>query len=315
MNNKRKKILRLCWILGIILILMLMFILLGGVKWAKQWITSFKEPSAYTWDEYQALDHEEKDEFFERFDTLQDFEDWKETAQPKETEPDFHWDEPGKKPNEYNWEEYMELTEEQKEAFFLWFSSTADFEAWKSQVQSEEAPSVNLVWDEQGKRPDEYTWAEYEALSHEKQDAFYLWFDSKDAFEAWMSEAKPAETEPADPSWNIPGKKPKDYTWEEYQKLSPEQQDAFYNWFASMSAFEAWMDSAKPDESSTENVSWNKPGKNPDEYSYDEYQALSAEDQELFYQWFDSRDAFEAWMDQAEQNKQDQSSEIDNQIQ
>ena len=54
----------------------------------------------------------------------------------------------------------------------------------------------------------------------------------------------PAEsTEPA-LEWDKE-KNPDQYTWEEYQMLSPEEQDAFFQWFGSVDAFEAWMEAAK----------------------------------------------------------------------
>lgn len=257
-----------------------------------------KAPDAYTWDEYQNMSSKEQERLFNRFDSLEDFEAWKDSVQPQVTEPDFQWNEPGKLPSEYSWEEYSSLTEEKKEAFFRWFESKDAFESWMDGAKPEETTPVVPAWNEQGKTPDAYTWAEYQALSPEQQDAFYLWFSSKDAFESWMTAAKPVQTEPSEPSWTTPGKTPKEYTWEEYQALSPEEQDAFYLWFDSMDAFEVWMEAAKPKET-VPTASCNKSGKTPDEYSFDEYQTLTPEEQDLFYQWFPSKDAFEAWLDQA----------------
>lgn len=297
MNKKQKKILCLCVVLGGVLCLMVLFLLSGGIEKIRMLI---KPPSSYTWDEYEAMSNEEKDELFDRFDSMEDFESWKESVQPKETEPDFHWDEPGKKPNDYTWEEYQSLTSDKKEAFYQWFGSQADFEAWLEHAKSTESEPSLPDWNKPGKQPDEYTWLEYQALSIEDRDAFFLWFASEDAFETWMNKAKPAESTQTDPVWKLPGKKPKEYTWAEYQALSPQDQDAFYHWFSSRKAFETWMNRVKPDENDSINAIWDKPGKKPDEYTWAEYQALSPEDQELFYQWFDSMDDFEAWMEKAE---------------
>lgn len=290
MKNKKK--LWLILLLGVALCLIVLFLLLRVIQ---------KAPNDYTWEEYQAMDHEEKDELFERFDSLDDFESWKESVQPQETEPEFVWGLPGKLPNDYTYEEYLKLTSEQKEAFYQWFSSVTEFEGWLQQVQSETDETEPPVWDDQGKQPDEYTWSEYQALSPEEQDAFYLWFPSKEEFETWMNSVNPPEESLTVPAWDLSGKVPSEYTWSEYQALSPEEQDAFYLWFGSLKAFEDWMGSVQPTESDPEADYWDKLGKQPNEYTLEEYQALSPEEQDLFYLWFESRDAFEAWLSEAEQ--------------
>lgn len=301
MNNKRKKMLGLCWTMGAILCILILFILLGGVQKMRQLILHSRDPWAYTWDEYQAMDPEQQDEFFQRFASTDEFEAWMDSVHPKETLPDFQWTNPGKLPNAYTWEEYDALTAEQKEAFYQWFGSTEEFENWMNQVKPDPTTDVLPEWNTQGKQPDEYTWDEYQKLSPEEQDAFFLWFRSREAFETWMKSAKPEENNTGNEEWNQTGKQPDQYTWAEYQTLSPVDKDLFYGWFASREAFEAWMKSAKPEENSTGNEEWNQPGKQPDQYIWAEYQALSPEEQDLFYRWFPSMDAFEAWMDQAQQ--------------
>ncbi len=297
MNKKRKKLLCLCCILGIILSLMILFILLGGVEKIRPLLLSIKAPASVTWDEYQSMNNEQKDQLFDRFDSLEAFEAWKESVQPKETEPDFQWHQSGKQPIEYTWEEYSRLTPEQQEAFFRWFSSVVEFETWKNQAQSAATTATNPVWSDSLKQPDQYTWKEYQALSPEEQDAFFFWFGSQEAFEAWMNAAKPAETKPSELTWDIPGKDPKEYTWGDYLALSPEKQEAFFQWFGSVEAFEAWMHSVKPVETQPEEKNWDKPGKTPDQYTWEEYQALSPEDQDAFFLWFGSVKTFEDWMD------------------
>lgn len=290
MNKKNK--LWLILLLCFAVCLVLMFIFLGGIE---------KAPDAYTWEEYQTMDHEEKDALFERFDTLEDFEAWKESMQPQETEPEFIWDLPGKLPDAYTYGEYLTLTSEQKEAFYQWFSSVTEFESWLQQAQADIAETEPPAWDPQGKQPDEYSWSEYQALTPEEQDAFYLWFSSREAFETWIYTVNPPDENPTEPSWDVSGKTPNEYTWLEYQALSPEQQDAFYLWFDSLQAFEDWMISVQPTEAVPETDHWDKPGKQPNEYTLEEYQALSPEEQDLFYLWFDSRDEFEMWLSEAGQ--------------
>jgi hypothetical protein len=45
-------------------------------------------------------------------------------------------------------------------------------------------------WENGGKKPSEYTWEEFNALDGLQQEFFFLWFDSADAFEVWMTEAQ-----------------------------------------------------------------------------------------------------------------------------
>jgi hypothetical protein len=232
MNKKRITLLSVCAAVGLILCGAALLI-----------FTDRKAPDAYTWDEYQNMSAKEQDQLFQRFDSTEDFEAWKESVQPQVTEPDFQWNEPEKLPVEHSWEEYSALTEEQKEAFFQWFDSKDAFESWMGDAKPEETTATLPSWEEQEKAPDEYSWDEYQALSPEDQDAFYLWFGSKDAFESWMEAAKPQQTVPA-AIWDKPGKTPDRYTFDEYQALTPQEQDLFYQWFSSRDAFEAWLDQA-----------------------------------------------------------------------
>ena len=107
----------------------------------------------------------------------------------------------------------------------------------------EENKPDRMPWEEGGKKPNKYTWEEYQDLNTAEQDAFSRQFPSIDEFEIWLESVKPQETETQTPvlKWDKPGKLPKDYTWKEYQALSQEDQDRFYLWFGSLEAFEAWM--------------------------------------------------------------------------
>lgn len=298
MSMMKKRMWWLCIVLGIVLCLLVLFLVAGGVEKVRRLV---KSPDSYTWEEYQAMSNEEKDELYHRFDSLEDFEAWKETVAPQIVFPDEHWNEPGKEPDEYAWEEYQALSAEKKEAFYQWFASKSDFEGWMEKAKNEETHPTLPIWNKSGKEPKDYSWEEYQSLSYEEKDAFFLWFASKEEFEAWMDAVRPVENAPTVPIWNHPEKKPVEYTWAEYQELTPQEQDAFYLWFDSQKEFEAWMNKAMSQESGNAPTSWDQSGKQPDEYSFAEYQALSSEDQNLFYQWFVSGDAFEEWLNQAEQ--------------
>lgn len=288
MNKKQKKLLWISLVLGVVLCLLLAFLLC-----IKQMKKKEQPTSDYTWEDFNSMSNEEKDAFYERFETEEDFEKWKDSVQPTETEYIFQWNEPGKAPNEYTWEEYQTLTPEKQEAFYQWFESVTDFEAWMESAKIPE--DTTPVWDKSGKTPSEYTLEEYQSLSPEEQDAFYQWFASEDEFMSWLNDAMPEPEEEEEPDWE---KTPQDYTWEEYQSLTPQEQEVFYHWFGSVEEFEAWMTEVKPVETMPE--SWDKPGKNPDEYTWDEYQALTPEEQDLFYLWFATLDDFEAWMTEAQ---------------
>ena len=266
------------------------------------WNKPGKTPDAYTWEEYQSLNAEEKEAFCRWFASVEAFDAWMETVKPKENmELVAKWDKPGKTPDAYTWEEYQALTSKEQEAFFLWFDSLEAFEAWMKAVKPVENTETVIKWEKPGKAPDAYTWEEYQKLSPEEQDAFYQWFGSEDAFEKWMEAVKPTETTLPALKWDK-AKEPSKYTWEEYQKLTPKEQDAFYQWFGSLETFEAWMESVKPQESIEQTREWNKPGKTPDACTWEEYQALSPAEKDVFFLWFGSVDAFEAWMEKVTDN-------------
>ena len=292
----------LIWVLAIILVILcaLAWYLENHVFETEQPAQTNESSGTYTWEEYQSLSLEEQDAFFQEFDSEDAFEAWMDAVKPTDTtETGLVWNKPGKEPNEYTWEEYQALTGWEQEAFFLWFETEEAFETWLDAVKPAETIEPVLPWAEQGKAPDAYTWEEYLALSPREQDAFYLWFGSEGTFEAWMNAVKPPETTEAVPEWDKPGKTPDAYTWEEYQALTPEEQDAFYLWFESEAAFEDWMNAVKPPETTEAALEWDKPGKNPDQYTWEEYQMLSPEEQDAFYRWFGSLEAFETWMEAA----------------
>ena len=103
-------------------------------------------------------------------------------------------------------------------------------------------------WEQTGaKKPEEYTWEEFLDLDPELQIAFQNAFGSADAFEEWMNRVMPTEPEQAAYPWDQPGaKQPKDYTWEEFLALSPELQIIFQNSFGSVDALEEWLDREMP---------------------------------------------------------------------
>jgi len=212
--------------------------------------------------------------------------------------------------SDYTWEEFSALSDQEKLAFSQKFEGD-DFEKWLGEVKPQETtPEETMPWEQGGKQPDAYTWEEYEALTPGQQMGFFNWFDSVEAFDAWMNRAKPQETEPESlpegaMPWERGGKQPDAYPWEEYQGLTADEQMAFFYWFASVEDFDAWMNRVNPQETEPESESegampWEQGGKQPDAYTWEEYEALTAEQQMKFFYWFDSVEDFDAWMKKAQ---------------
>ena len=289
---KKKKIILIVVVTALMLLAALLLLEKSG--W-QDGLKIGKNPDRYTWEEYQELSREDRDVFFEWFGSVEAFEAWMGEARPDETASVIReWDQPENLPNTYTWEEYQALSSEEQEAFYQWFGSIEVFETWKNAVQPEETLPVSFVIAPD-KDPEDYTWEEYQAMSAKEQDEFFQYFDSVDAFEAWLEAIKSEETL----TWDRPGKQPDEYTWEEYQELSPEEQDAFFLWFTSVRSFETWMETVKPRETTASVVDWQNADKKPDEYTWEEYQELSPEEQDAFFLWFGSVEAFEAWMSEA----------------
>lgn len=166
-----------------------------------------------------------------------------------------------------------------------------------AQTQTAEEES-QLPWERAGaKQPAEYTWDEYCALTPEMQIHFYNAFTQED-FDAWLAENEPVAQ--VDVPWDAEGaKNPDAYTWEEYNNLTMDQQALFFNWFENEAAFEAWRAQQVPAES-TANAPWDQPGaKQPCDYTWEEYLALSVQDQSMFFNSFGGDKAFAEWMEQA----------------
>ena len=184
------------------------------------------------------MTEEEALEFQKSFGSIEEFEAWIEQSMSYTIE--YPWDIPGGKlPEEYTWEEFEALSSEHQIGFQNVLGMEA-FDAWMEQAQSqpEEYP-----WDAPGaKQPEEYTWEEFEALSPNHQIRFQNVMGSE-AFEAWMEQA---QNLPVEYPWEASGAKPlEEYTWVEFEALSPEYQIEF-QFAMGMEAFEAWMEQVNP---------------------------------------------------------------------
>lgn len=268
------------------------------------WESGGKQPTEYTWDEYEALTPAQQIAFQNSFASFEAFEEWMKRVLPEaESLP---WKNGGKQPSEYTWAEYEALTPAQQMAFQNSFANVDAFNDWMQKAQGnqnfDEPERPSYPWENGGKLPSAYTWAEYEALTPDQQMAFQNWFASVDEFAAWMKHAQ--GTDDSDEEylpWEHGGKQPDQYTWAEFEALTPSQQMAFQNWFASIDDFESWMRKAQGDSSAEDKMPWEEPGaKQPDQYTWAEFEALTPSQQMAFQNWFASIDAFDAWMQKAQ---------------
>ena len=246
-----------------------------------------KQPEDYTWEEYEALTAAQQ-MAFQKYLGEKGFEDWQSKVQKDlETNP---WDEPGaKQPKDYTWEEFEALTAAQQMAFQKHLGEKG-FEDWLNKVQ--EKPAAENPWEQPGaKQPKDYTWAEFEALTAAQQMAFQDYLGEA-GFEEWLEKI---QMETGKHPWELPGgKKPQDYTWEEFEALTAAQQMAFQNYLGA-EGFETWLNKVQEQEQSAANP-WEVPGaKQPEDYTYEEFEALTAA-QQIAFQNHLGEEAFEAWL-------------------
>ncbi len=249
------------------------------------WENGGKQPADYTWAEFESLTGNQQMAFQNHLGA-DGFESWMNRVQNKtESNP---WDKAGaKQPEDYTWEEFEELTGDQQMAFQNALGASG-FESWMNRVQSNTGSNP---WDKAGaKQPADYTWEEFESLTGEQQMAFQNHLGA-DGFESWMNRAQ-SKTE-SNP-WDKAGaKQPVDYTWEEFEELTGDQQIAFQNDMGA-DEFERWMNRVKEEE--TEENPWDKKGaKQPADYTWEEFEELTG-DQQIAFQNHLGTDEFERWM-------------------
>ena len=240
-----------------------------------------KQPADYSWEEYESLKDSQKKEFQETLGAS-GFQKWQENALS-----DMPWKAEGaKQPKDYSWTDYKNLTDAQKGAFQEYLGKEAMM-AWLRTI----AP---LPWEApNAKQPEEYTLKEYEALKESQQLAFQLYMGIAE-FEAWMIEAKnPVQTYP----WDKAGaKQPADYTLEEFNALTADQQMAFQKHLGT-AGFENWLN--KVQEKPAANP-WDVPGaKQPADYTWAEFNALTEAQQMAFQNKLGDK-GFETWLNKVQ---------------
>ncbi len=204
------------------------------------WENGGKQPSEYTWAEYQLLSKGQQIAFQTAIGGNRVFDAWLQQMQPDVG--GMPW-ETGKRPDEYSLAEFNALSGAQQMAFQSWFGSNAAFDRWMQNAQAAEDAGENR-W-EGDKLPSEYTWAEFKALSGAQQMAFQSWFGSNAAFERWMQNAQSDGGSDMDMPWDNGGRRPDEYTWDEFLALGDAEMMAFQDWFVDKGLdFEDWMNDA-----------------------------------------------------------------------
>ncbi len=272
----------------------------------RPWENGGKKPSDYTYAEYAALNGAQQMAFQQSFGSLDAFEAWLEKAQGGSETVELPWENGGKQPSQYTYAEFERLTAAQQIAFQQSFGSTEAFDAWLKKVQGGGSESAKLPWENGGKQPSQYTYAEYEALTAAQQMAFQQSFGSLDAFDAWLHKAQDDASEHLDLPWENGGKQPSQYTYAEFERLTAAQQMAFQQSFSSVEAFDAWLQKAQGDGGDdTTDLPWENGGKQPSQYTYAEFERLNAAQQMAFQQSFGSMEAFDAWLQRAQGGSDD----------
>ena len=94
-----------------------------------------KQPKDYTWDEFSSLNEEQMDAFIASFESSAAFERWAEKVQNAGPGYQYPWEKAGaKQPNDYTWDEFSDLSDDEMAAFMDWFGSEESFEAWLEKV-------------------------------------------------------------------------------------------------------------------------------------------------------------------------------------
>ena len=249
-----------------------------------------KQPQDYTWEEFAALTVNQQMEF-QNYLGEAGFENWLEKVQNQLAKNP--WEKPGaKQPKDYTLEEFEALTAEQQMAFQNYLGA-AGFEAWLNKVQNQSAENP---WEKPGaKKPQNYTWDEFEALTAAQQMEFQNYLGAE-GFEAWLNKVQGQE-KPAENPWEVPGaKQPADYTWAEFEALTAAQQMEFQNYLGA-EGFEAWLNKVQ---NQTKKNPWEEPGaKQPADYTWADFEALTGA-QQMAFQDYLGEAGFEAWLNRVQ---------------
>ena len=149
-----------------------------------------------------------------------------------------------KEPEEYRMEDFLALSEAEKEAFSNYLNASGiGFEQWYAAAKAE---AEKMPWNEAGaKLPDSYTIEEYRKLSDTQKEAFSQYLNEVGTgFDQWYAAAVEAET--ACPWDEVGAKQPNEYTMEEFEALTEAQKELFSLWLNENGySFQSWFQDAE----------------------------------------------------------------------
>ena len=263
-----------------------------------------KQPEEYTWEEYEKLTEIQK-QAFQYHMGYDVFDEWMYDAYFAGV--NIPWENGGKQPSEYTWKEYEDLTDKQKLAFRNELGIES-FDEWQGRVQPNDTTPPKIVtppeedqleteempWDKpNAKQPEEYSYEDFEKLSAAEQIAFQNALD----FDTWLERVQSESTDIEMPWDKTNAKQPEEYSYEDFEDLTPAQQMAFQNALD----FEAWLERVQDNGSSDDEMPWDKPGtKRPEEYTWDDFVELTPGESIAFQSAFEEADGFEKWLTENE---------------
>lgn len=85
-----------------------------------------------------------------------------------------------------------------------------------------------------------------------------------------------------------------EYTWEEFSSLKQSEQIKFQNSFESEAELEKWLNLAQG--GGEEYIPWVEGGKQPEDYTWEDFNSLTLPQQDKFKLAFDEEDGFDKWL-------------------
>lgn len=242
----------------------------------------------YTWEEFEELSSENQMKFQNGFEDFEAFEKWMQEAQGSQNNI---LEENEKALKVYSWEEFEELTPKEQMEFQNSFEGVEAFEKW---MQEEQERQSTILAEGNTTLLKEYTWEEFNDLSSIDQMRFQNSFEDIDEFEKWIQKAREDDKNVLT---EVIKKQIKNYTWEEFEKLTPEEQMVFQNSFDDFKKFDDWMMEAQGLDN---DFTFENEGKQLASYTWEEFENLSPEDQIKFQNSFKNVVEFDKWLQGAQ---------------
>lgn len=197
---------------------------------------------------------------------------------------------------ELTWDEFQVMSQEEQMKFIDSFGIGDGFEKWMNSVHPEE--SEILPWEVDGaKKIVDYTWQEFEALDQINQEIFIDSFGEEFTFDQWLEREQPKDAVANNEAQVDFDRDVNAYSWEEFESMSKEQQEIFINRFEDDDSFNAWLERESKNDISK--LPWQEnDGKSPEEYTWEDFNALTESQQMAFVDYWDSKSSFEIWLEQ-----------------